>query len=139
QLPAGSAIIVDDFHAAAAAVPADMADLVERWPARTAQLGLASRSDPLLRLHRLRVGGQVCELRDRDLYFTLAESRELLANFGVEVGAGDLARLHERSEGWPAAVQMAALSLRGTTDPARVARALEVRSHGIVEYFIAEV
>jgi LuxR family maltose regulon positive regulatory protein len=116
-----------------------MADLVERWPPRIAQLVLASRSDPPLRLHRLRMAGQLCELRDRDLYFTLAESRELLANFGVEVGAGDLAQLHERSEGWPAAVQMAALSLRGTTDPARVARALEVRSHAIVEYFIAEV
>jgi LuxR family maltose regulon positive regulatory protein len=139
QLPVGSAIIVDDFHTVTAEVSGDMADFVERWPARTAQLVLASRSDPPLRLHRLRMAGQLCELRDRDLYFTLAESRELLAKFGVEVGAGDLAQLHERSEGWPAALQMAALSLRGTTDPARVARALEVRSHAIADYFIAEV
>ena len=51
----------------------------------------------------------------------------------------DLALLHQRSEGWPAAVQMAALSLRAATDPARVARALDVRSHLIAEYFIAEV
>jgi LuxR family maltose regulon positive regulatory protein len=139
QLPTGAAIIVDDFHVAAAAVSRDMADLVERWPTQTAQLVLASRSDPPLRLHRLRMTGELCELRDRDLYFTLAESSDLLANFGVEVGAGDLALLHEQSEGWPAALQMAALSLRGTTDPARVARALEVRSHVIAEYFIAEI
>ena len=139
KLPSGSAVIVDDFHVAAAAVCGNMADLVERWPDQTAQLVLASRSDPPLRLHRLRMAGQLCELRDRDLYFTLAESRELLANFGVEVGAGDLAQLHERSEGWPAALQMVALSLRGTTDPARVARALELRSHAIAEYFIAEI
>ena len=86
-LPAGSAIIVDDFHAAAPAVSRDMTDLVECWPADVAQLVVASRSDPPFRLHRLRMSGELCELRDRDLYFSLAESRELLANFNVEVAA----------------------------------------------------
>ena len=116
-----------------------MTDLVERWPAETAQLVLASRSDPPLRLHRLRMAGELCELRDRDLYFSLAESRDLLANFGVEVAADELALLHQRSEGWAAALQMAALSLRGSRDPARVARALDIRSHAIAEYFVSEV
>ena len=139
KLPAGSAIIVDDFHHAVPAVSKDMTDLVERWPAETAQLVLASRSDPPLRLHRLRMTGELDELRDRDLYFSLAESRDLLANFGVQVAAADLALLHERSEGWAAALQMAALSLRGTGDPARAARALDVRSHEIAGYFISEV
>jgi LuxR family transcriptional regulator, maltose regulon positive regulatory protein len=139
ELPAGSAVIVDDFQAAAAAVSRDMADLVERWPAETAQLVLAGRSDPPLRLHRLRMAGELCELRDRDLYFSLAESRDLLANFGVGVAAGDLALLHQRSEGWAAALQMVALSLRGSTDPVRVVRALDLRSYPIAEYFVAEV
>ena len=139
KLPAGSAIIVDDFHYAAAAVSGNMTDLVERWPAETAQLVLSSRFDPPLRLHRLRMAGELCELRDRDLCFSLAESRDLLAHFGVEVAAADLALLHQRSEGWAAALQMAALSLRGTTDPARAARALDIRSHAIAEYFISEV
>ena len=116
-----------------------MTDLVECWPAGTAQLVLASRADPPLRLHRLRMSGELCELRDRDLYFSLPESRDLLANFGVDVAAGDLRLLHQRSEGWAAALQMAALSLRGAADPARAARALDVRSHAIAEYFIAEV
>ena len=139
ELPAGSALIVDDFHTAAAAVAGDMTDLVERWPAGTAQLLLASRSDPPLRLHRLQMTGDVCELRDRDLYFSLAESRDLLEGFGVEVGDRELALLHQRSEGWAAAVQMAALSLRGTSDPARAARALEVRGQAIAEFFVYEV
>jgi len=139
RLPEGSAIIVDDFQYAAAAVSGGMTDLVERWPAETAQLVLAGRSDPPLRLHRLRMAGELCELRGRDLYFTLAESRDLLAHFGVEIADADLALLHQRSEGWAAALQMAALSLRGATDPARAARALDVRSHAIAEYFIAEV
>ncbi len=139
RLPAGSAIIVDDFHYAAAAVARDMTDLVERWPSETVQLVLAGRSDPPLRQHRLRMSGQLCEIRDRDLYFSLAESRALLASFGVEISGSDLALLHERTEGWPAALQMAALSLRDTKDPAQVARALEVRSRTIAEYFISEV
>ena len=139
KLPAGSAVVVDDFHAAAAAVSGQMTDLVERWPAETAQLVLASRSDPPLRLHRLRMAGELCELRDRDLFFSVAESRDLLANFGVQVDPADLGLLHQRSEGWVAALQMAALSLRGATDPARTAQALEVRSHAIAEYFVAEV
>ena len=139
KLPAGSAIIVDDFHTATAAAAASMTDLVERWPAGNAQLVLAGRSDPPLRLHRLRMAGELCELRDRDLYFSLAESRDLLARFGVEVGAEELALLHRRSEGWAAVLQMAALSLRGSKDPARMARALDIRSHAVADYFVSEV
>jgi len=120
-------------------VAPDMADLVERWPAETVQLVLASRFDPPLRQHRLRMSGQLCEVRDRDLYFSLAESRDLLANFGVRLSAADLALLHQRSEGWPAVLQMAALSLRGTTDPDRLERVLEVRGQAIAEYFVSEV
>src|SRR5215813_571375 len=139
RLPAGSAIIVDDFHYAAAGAAPDMTDLVERWPAETVQLVLASRFDPPLRQHRLRMSGQLSEIRDRDLYFSLDESRDLLANFGVRISDADLALLHQRSEGWPAILQMAALSLRGTTDPARLARVLEVRGHAIAAYFVSEV
>jgi LuxR family maltose regulon positive regulatory protein len=138
-LPAGSVFVVDDFHFAAGTAGIHMTDLVEQWPAGTVQLVLASRFDPPLRQHRLRMSGELCELRDADLYFSLDESRDLLANFGVQVPDAHLELLHQRSEGWPAAVQMAALSLRGATDPGRIARALEVRSDTIADYFISEV
>jgi LuxR family maltose regulon positive regulatory protein len=138
KLPAGSVIVVDDFHAAAAATRS-MTDLVERWPAQTAQLVLAGRVDPPVRLHRLRLSGELCELRDSDLALSLSESAALLANFGVQVTPGELALLHGRSEGWVAALQMAALTLRTTKDPAQVARALDIRGHAIAEYFIGEV
>ena len=138
RLPTGSVIVVDDFQAAAAAARS-MTDLVERWPARTAQLVLASRADPPVRLHRLRLSGELCELRDSDLYLSLSESGALLENFGVRVAPGQLALLHGRSEGWVAALQMAALTLRTAKDPAQTARALDVRSHAIAEYFIGEV
>jgi len=138
RLPAGLVIVVDDFHAAAAA-GRSMTDLVERWPASTAQLVLAGRVDPPVRLHRLRLSGELCELRDSDLCLSLPESGALLENFGVRVAPAELALLHGRSEGWVAALQMAALRLRATREPAQMARALDVRSHAIAEYFIGEV
>ncbi|HEU5386862.1 MAG TPA: LuxR C-terminal-related transcriptional regulator [Streptosporangiaceae bacterium] len=139
KLPAGSAVVVDDFHYAATACAPDMTDLIERWPAETVQLVLAGRFDPPLRQHRLRMSGQLREIRDHDLYFSLGESRDLLANFGVQLSDADLSLLHQQSEGWPAVLQMAALSLRGTTDRARLERALEVRGQAIAEYFVSEV
>ncbi len=139
QLPAGSAIVVDDFHLAAAASAAALADLLERWPAGSAQLVLAGRADPPLRLHRLRLSGELCELRDHDLHLSLPETGTLLSNFGVRVGPADLTLLHERSEGWVAALQMAALTLRSATDPAQLARALNVHGHTMADYFVEEV
>ncbi len=139
KLPAGSVIVVDDFHAAAGAAAKSMTDLVERWPAETTQLVLAGRAEPPVRLHRLRLSGELCEVRDRDLYLSLPESGALLANFGVQIAAGELALLHQRSEGWVAALQMAALTLRGARNPVQAARALDVSSHAIAEYFIGEV
>ena len=139
KLPPGSAVIVDDFHFAAAATASDMTDLVEHWPAGIVQLVLAGRFDPPLRQHRLRMAGQLNEIRDRDLYFSRTYSRDLLANFGVQMSDADLALLHHRSEGWPAALQMAALSLRGNADPARLARVLEVPGQDIAGYFVSEV
>jgi LuxR family maltose regulon positive regulatory protein len=95
--------------------------------------------DPALRLHRLRMSGQLCELRDSDLGFSLADSRKLLSKFGVGLTDDDLVLLHQRSEGWAAALQMAALALRSAKDPGQVARALQIRGQAIGEYFAAEV
>ena len=139
KLPAGSAVIVDDFHTAAAASARSMTDLIERWPAGSAQLVLAGRVDPPVRLHRLRLSRGLCEVRDRDLSLSLAESGALLANFGVQITLAELELLHRRTEGWVAALQMAALTLGRTKDPVRAARALDIRSHAIADYFISEV
>ena len=139
KLPAGSAIVVDDFHHVMTPTATDMAGLIECWPSQNAQLILCSRIDPPLRLDRLRMSGELCELRNHDLSFSLRESRDLLANFGVRVADDELVLLHQRTEGWVAALQMAALSLRGTKDPARITRALDIRNDAIAEYFIFEI
>ena len=139
KLPAGAAIVVDDFHRAAAGAAGDMTALVDLWPAETVQLVLSGRVNPPLRLQRLRVADELCDVHGRDLAFSLAESRDLLAGFGVHISPADLELLYQRSEGWAAALKMAALSLRDTTDPARMARALQIRGYTITEYFLSEI
>jgi LuxR family transcriptional regulator, maltose regulon positive regulatory protein len=139
RLPAGTAIVADDFHYACPAVSASMTDLVGHWPANTAQIVLSTRSDPLLRLHRLRMSGELCDLRERDMCMSASECQDVLAGFGVELDDADLATLNRSTEGWAAAVQMAAVSLRGTRDPVRAARALDMQSHAIADYFVSEV
>jgi LuxR family maltose regulon positive regulatory protein len=139
KLPAGSAIVVDDFHVASPTVARSMTELVECWPSKNVQLVLASRFDPPLRLHRMRLTGELCEVRDHDMYFSLDDSRALLENFHVRLPEDDLALLHQRSEGWPAALQMATLSLCSTADPSRIAHALKIGSNTIAEYFVDEV
>jgi hypothetical protein len=119
KLPAGSTIIVDDFHYAATAVAKAMTDLVEHWPSHTAQLVLASRADPPLRLHRLRLAGELCELRDRDLHFSLAESGDLLANFGIQVM--NAARDGLRRCRWPRCPCAAPATRPGRREPLRSA------------------
>jgi LuxR family transcriptional regulator, maltose regulon positive regulatory protein len=139
KLPAGSAVVVDNFHIAASAVASAMTDLVECWPAKTVQLVLASRFAPPLRTHRMRMSGELCEIRDRDLYFSLDESRDLLTKAGLRLPEADLALLHQRSEGWPAALQMLAAPLSGVGGLSRASDALEARGHAIDDYFVDEV
>jgi LuxR family maltose regulon positive regulatory protein len=118
RLPPGSVIVVDDFHAAAAAART-MTDLVERWPASTAQLVLAGRADPPVRLHRLRLSGELCELRNSDCTSRCPRARPA-REFRCPARPGELALLHGRSEGWVAALQMAALTLQASKDRARL-------------------
>jgi LuxR family maltose regulon positive regulatory protein len=91
---------------------------LERLPA-TLQLVVSTRSDPPLPLARLRAGGQLVELREADLRFTLEETANLLREAtGLDLPAEVVAALAARTEGWVAGLQLAAISLSGHADPA---------------------
>ena len=86
-------------------------------PARLLQLVLASRADPGLRLHRMRANEELVELRDQDLSFSAEETRHFLSGFGLRLGEPDINVIHQRSEGWIAGLQMAAISMQHSPDP----------------------
>ena len=98
---------------------------------------LATRHDVRLGLHRLRLEGELAEIREPDLRFTVAEARELFAAAGVDLP--DPAPLVERTEGWAAGLRLAALSLAGHPDPGRFAAEFSGTERTVAEYLLAEV
>ncbi len=94
-----------------------LAALVEAPPAG-AQLVLASRCEPPLPLGRLRAHRQVLELTPRDFVMTRGEAAALLDLAGAELAAADVDALVRRTEGWPAGLYLAAVSLRDQPDTA---------------------
>jgi LuxR family maltose regulon positive regulatory protein len=100
---------------------------------------LATRHDVRLGLHRLRLEGELTEVRADDLRFSLAEARELLAAAGVGLTDPALARLVDRTEGWAAGLRLAALSLAGHPDPERFAAEFSGSERTVAEYLLAEV
>ena len=131
-------LIIDDFHLAGAASAEALRWLVEYHPP-SLQLVLASRVDPPLRVHRMRANQDLVELRYADLAFSMEETRTLLAGFGVRLDEPELALVHSRSEGWVAGLQMAAISIHGSPDPATAAGRVELRRHTVAGYFLEEV
>lgn len=110
DLVAPVVLVLDDCHLLRAGPSTDQLQLVlDRRPAN-AHLVLITRSDPALRLGRLRVAGLVTEIRTVDLAFDPGETLMLLRHEGVAASGTAVASLAERAEGWPAAVYLAALS-----------------------------
>ena len=103
------------------------------------QLVLASRADPGLRLHRMRANEELVELRDQDLSFSAEETRLFLSGFGLRLSEQDLNVIHQRSEGWIAGLQMAAISIQQSPDPVSTAGRVELHRHSVAGYFLDEV
>ena len=139
EAPDGTRVLViDDFHLAGAASADALRWLVEYHPP-SLQLVVASRVDPPLRVHRMRAHQNLVELRDGDLSFSVEETRSFLSAFGVRLDEPDLALVHRRSEGWVAGLQMAALSIHGSPDPATAAGRVQLHRHTVADYFLEEV
>jgi LuxR family maltose regulon positive regulatory protein len=116
-----------------------LAFLVEHLPPQM-HLVIASREDPSLPLARLRVRGQLTELRAADLRFTPAEAAEFLNRvMGLNLTATDIAALENRTEGWIAGLQLAAISMQGHQDAASFIQSFTGSHHFVLDYLIEEV
>ena len=103
-------------------------------------LVIATREDPPLPLARLRVRGQLTELRAADLRFTPAEAAEFLNQMmGLNLSAENIAALEARTEGWIAGLQLAALSMQGRSDAASFIKSFTGSHHFILDYLVEEV
>jgi LuxR family transcriptional regulator, maltose regulon positive regulatory protein len=139
-VPEEAALVLDDYHLIEApAVHQSLAFLLDRQPPQV-RLVLASRSDPPLPLARLRAGGQLTELREADLRFTLAETAALLREAtGLDLPSDSVAALADRTEGWVAGLQLAGLSLQGHGDPASFVETFTGSHRYVLDYLTEEV
>jgi LuxR family maltose regulon positive regulatory protein len=128
-------LVLDDYHLIEnREIHGAIGLLVERLPS-IAQLVISTRSDPPLPLSRLRARGQLIEIRGGDLRFNVVEAGAFLNEVvGLDLEPDEIARLHERTEGWAAGLQLAGLSLRGREDHRQFIDSFAGDDHHIVEY-----
>jgi LuxR family transcriptional regulator, maltose regulon positive regulatory protein len=133
-------VVLDDYHVLEARDVLDgMAFLVEHLPPQI-HLVIASRADPALPLARLRGRGELIEIRAADLRFTPEEAAAYLNGvMGLGLTAADVTALEDRTEGWVAALQLAALSMRGRDDVAGFIAGFAGDDRYIVDYLVEEV
>src|SRR5437016_5822575 len=132
-------LVLDDVHELGSDEARRQLELLVMRAPDALRFVLATRHDLRLGLHRLRLEGELTELRAADLRFSLAEARELLAAVGVDLPGPALALLYERAEGWAAGLRLAALSLAGHPDPERFAAEFGGSERTVAEYLMAEV
>ena len=132
-------LVIDDLHELGTDdALAWLELLLARVPAQLRVL-LATREEAALGLHRLRVAGELTELRGPDLRFSLDETRGLLRASGIRVSDTAVAALQERTEGWPAGVRLAAISLSSHPDPERFVSEFSGSERTVAGYLLAEV
>jgi LuxR family transcriptional regulator, maltose regulon positive regulatory protein len=131
-------LVIDDVHELGPEALRQLELLVLRAPPRL-RFVLAARHDVRLGLHRLRLEGELAEIRAADLKFSVAEAGQLLAAAGIELPDPALAALYERTEGWAAGLRLAALALAGHPDPVRFAAQFSGSERTVADYLLAEV
>ena len=132
-------LVIDDVHELDSAEVLRQLELLVMRAPQELRFMLATRHDVRLGLHRLRLEGELTEIRADDLRFSLAEARELLAVARVRLTDPVLAVLVDRTEGWAAGLRLAALSLAGHPDPERFAAEFSGSERTVAEYLLAEV
>jgi LuxR family maltose regulon positive regulatory protein len=132
-------LVIDDVHALGSAETLRQLEVfLMRAPAGL-RFVLASRPELRLGLHRLRLEGELTEIRAASLRFSRDEARALFDAAGVRLSGSALALLHERTEGWAAGLRLAALSLTEHPDPDRFAAEFCGSERTVAEYLLAEV
>jgi LuxR family maltose regulon positive regulatory protein len=132
-------LVLDDFHEVdGSEVTADLDRLLAQAPPAL-RLVVVTRQDPPLRLPRLRLADGLSEIRQRHLAFTDHEAAQLLKQAGATLDAHEISMLCRRTEGWAAALRLAALSLRDHPEPEAHVAALAASDQTVADYLLGEL
>jgi LuxR family transcriptional regulator, maltose regulon positive regulatory protein len=132
-------LVIDDLHELTSPETLmQLTRLLEKLPQHVHAV-LATRRDLPLRLHKLRLAGELAEIRAADLRFTERETRQFLETSGIALSEAGAAKLHQRTEGWAAGLRLAAISLASSPDPERFVAEFSGSSRTVAEYLLAEM
>ena len=135
----GITLVIDDLHELnSPEALAQLTRLLTNLPPQVHAM-LTTRHDLRLRLHQLRLAGELAEIRAADLRFTERETRMMLDASGIALPEAGTALLHQRTEGWAAGLRLAAISLAGHPDPERFVAEFSGSDRAVAEYLIAEM
>ena len=133
-------LVLDDYHLIPNQEIFDAIDFILTHLPPGMHLVLIGRVDPPLSLSRLRVGGQITEIRQNDLRFTNTEVSAFINDLmGLNLSGEDINALEVRTEGWIASLQLAALSLQGRDDKQAFVTAFSGSHHYVIDYLVDEV
>ena len=140
ELPDDAVLVLDDYHLIESrSIHEALAFLIEHLPPQV-HLVICTRADPPLPLSRLRARGEMAELRASDLRFTTEETTAFLEKaVGSRLSTEEVAELQERTEGWVAGLQLAALALRDRFDTSSFIAAFTGSNRYVVDYLVEEV
>ena len=130
-------LALDDFNAVGSPEVAEELDWLLEHGGELVRLVIATRSDPPMRLERLRMAGRMTEVRATDLAFTLAEAGELLGDLGLS--EADLELLWRRTDGWVGGLRLAQLSIEGREDAHEFVTSFAGDDRAVTDYLMSEV
>src|SRR4029077_11963853 len=132
-------VVIDDVHELdSPGAVAQLARLLANLPSHAHAI-VSTRRDLPLRLHQLRLEGELAEIRAADLRFSERETRELLEASGIALSESGAALLHQRTEGWAAGLRLAVLSLAEHPDLERFVAEFSASDRTVAEYLLAEM
>jgi LuxR family maltose regulon positive regulatory protein len=135
----GVTLVIDDVHELVSPNAFDhLSRLLTNLPDGTNAV-LATRHDLPLRLHQLRLAGELTELRASDMRFTEPEADAMLEQAGVVLSPQASALLYQRTEGWAAGLRLATLALVGHSDPDRFVADFGGNRRDVADYLMAEM
>jgi LuxR family transcriptional regulator, maltose regulon positive regulatory protein len=133
-------LVLEDYHLIENEQVDQVIELMLNQAIPNLHLVITTREDPNLPLTRLRVRNQLTEVRAADLSFSLEEACEFFSNvMGVNLSTKDMEILRDRTEGWIAGLQLAALSLRDSGDPTKFVAAFRGTHRHVLDYLMDEV
>jgi LuxR family maltose regulon positive regulatory protein len=132
-------LIIDDLHELTSPEAlTQLTALLEKLPEQVHAI-LTTRHDLPLRLHKLRLAGELTEIRAADLRFTRSETREFLKASDIALSESRAEELHQRTEGWAAGLRLAVISLASSPDPERFVAEFSGSSRTVAEYLLVEM